>query len=146
MFPIAYPGTVQPIDFSSIPRRWPQTESSFPRRFPVWRTCFLDGWRLSEGSPVECNRLTNYICEWPGKPLQVYCRHRRKHSESLSRVRRTVGIDRKTASHTPKPFRNGTSGYELTRWQTVENDWINFTRLDCVTSETCRRIFSTVLG
>jgi len=27
-------------------------------------------------------------------------------------------------------LQNGTSGYELPRWQTVENDWNNFTRLD----------------
>ena len=28
-------------------------------------------------------------------------------------------------------------------WQTVENEWNDFTRLDHVTSETCERVFST---
>ena len=33
----------QSDNFSSFPRWRPQTGSSYPRRSPVWRTCFLDG-------------------------------------------------------------------------------------------------------
>jgi len=48
----------------------------------------------------------------------------------------TVGIDQKITSHTQGTLRNDTSGYELSRWQTVENNWINVTWLDHTTYET----------
>jgi len=41
------------------------------------------------------------------------------------------------------PLHNSTSSYEQPRCQMVENDWINLTRLNCVTSETHRRGYST---
>ena len=78
-----------------------------------------------------------------GIPLPICCRHRGKHSELLSRMSNCRNSSKDNASNTPEPLRNGTSGYALPRWQTIENEWTNFTLLDRVTYKTCGCVFLT---
>jgi len=73
------------------------------------------------------------------RPCSVCYRHGGKHLESASHA---VGICRKLHLTQQELLQNTTSRYELPRWQTVEKDRTDFIRLDHVTSETRRRIFS----
>ena len=73
-----------PVDFSSFPRWWPHSGISFPRRFPVWRMCFLDEWRLSEGGPVDFSYRAHHVPV--RKTIPVCGRQRGKYWNSTSRM------------------------------------------------------------
>jgi len=99
----------------------------------VCRTCFLNGLLLFEGGPVD-------IFCWihgnrSGGPLPICCGHDGQRLESTSH---TLNSRNSSNNHTPTPETalNRTYGNELLiPCQTVEDDWINVTRLDRVTSD-----------
>jgi len=75
----------------------------------VWRTFFIGGLLLFISSPVDLT--VGHTGDRTGRPLPVRCHNRGCRSE------------------VPPP---------ATNHQTVENNWANLIRLNCLTSEACR--------
>ena len=75
----------------------PQARSCFPRRVPVWRTRFFDGWRLS--GVAQLILTVWHTKDRNGRPLLVGCRHRGKHLESISRTSNNRNSSKNHVTH-----------------------------------------------
>jgi len=100
--------------------------------FPWWITT-IRGWTVDWGT-----QRTAVDDQFQSATATV------KNAWSRQVVRRTVRLRRKPRPTHRKSLRNRTSSYEPPCWQMAENEWTKLTRLNCVTSETCRRGYTTV--
>ena len=115
-------------------RNWlDQLHPNWP--YDVWnlRTCFLDGWRLSEGGPVD------FCCRTHQGPLPVCCLHHGKHLKSLSRTSNSRNSSKNRSPHSGN--RSETAPPAISYHVGKPSKMTGPTSR--VTSETCGRFFST---